>query len=57
MDLNKGVPTLFAYCENPIWNFFFLIQPGYMPLDGLCLAFFQDFSLKKIRGVCGANHL
>ena len=23
MDLNKGVPTLFAYCEKLIWKFFF----------------------------------
>ena len=23
MDLNKGIPTLFAYCEKLIWKFFF----------------------------------
>ena len=23
MDLNKGVPTLFAYCEKLMWKIFF----------------------------------
>ena len=36
MDLKKEVTTLFAYCEKLIW--------GYVPLDGLCLEFFPDFS-------------
>ena len=56
MDLNKGVPTLFAYCEKTDLEIFLYIQAGYVPLDGLCLDFFRDF-YDFFRGVCGANHL
>ena len=50
MDVNKGVPTLFANCEKLIWNFFIKIQPGYIPLDGLCLGFLAELKKKKIEG-------
>ena len=40
-DLNKGVPTLFAYCEKIIWNFFFKFTQG----TCLCMAFAWIFFL------------
>ena len=44
MDLNKEVPTLFAHCKKTDLENVLKIQPGYVPLDGLCLEFFRDFS-------------
>ena len=44
MDLNTGVPTLIAYCEKIYPETFLELQPGYVPLDGLCLdVFFSGF--------------
>ena len=43
MNLNRGVPTFLAYCEKKSLGNISLIQPGYVPLDGLCLEFFRDF--------------
>ena len=31
MDLNKGVPTLFAYCEKMIWTIVFKFKQGTCP--------------------------
>ena len=62
MDLNKGVPKLFAYWEKLIWKIILYIQLEYVPLDGFCLEFFRDFSDFFFffffgGGICGANHL
>ena len=54
MDLNKGVPTLFAYCENLIWKFFFKFNQGTSPWMASAWTFFGIF-LIFLRGVCGAN--
>ena len=43
MDLKKGVPTLFAYCEKLIWKFFFKFKQGTC-LGWPLLGFFPDFS-------------
>ena len=56
MDLNKGVPTLFAYCEKLIWKFFFKFKQGTCPWMAFAWNFFGIF-LIFFRGVCGANHL
>ena len=55
-DLNKGVPTLFAYCEKLIWKFFFKFYQDRAlgwPLHGFFFRIFLIF----LRGVCGADHL
>ena len=56
MDLNKGVPTLFAYCEKLIWKIFFKFKQGTCPWMAFAWNFFRIF-LIFFRGVCGANHL
>ena len=56
MDLNKGVPTLFAYGEKLIWKFFFNFKQGTCPWMAFAWNFFGIF-LIFFRGVCGANHL
>ena len=56
MDLNKGVPTLFAYCEKLIWKIFFKFKQGTCPWMAFAWNFFGIF-LIFFRGVCGANHL
>ena len=55
MDVNKGVPTLFAYRENLICKSFFKLNQGTglgWPLPGVFFGFFVF-----LRGVCGAKHL
>ena len=44
MDLNKGVPTLFAYCEKLTWKFFFKFNQGMCPWMAFTSNFFLDFS-------------
>ena len=44
MDLNKEVPTLFAYCEKIIRKFLLKFSQGTHTSNGLCLEFFHDFS-------------
>ena len=57
-DLNKGVPTLFAYCEKLNWNFFFKFNQGTCPWMAFAWNFFFFWIfLIFLRGVCGANHL
>ena len=56
MDLNKGVPTLFAYCEKLIWKIFFTFKQGTYPWMAFAWNFFRDF-YDFFRGVCGANHI
>ena len=56
MDLNKGVPTLFAYCEKLIWKMFFKFKQGTCPWMAFAWNFFGIF-LIFFRGVCGANYL
>ena len=44
-DLNKGVPTLFAYCEKLIWKCFFKFSQGTCPWMAFAWIFFsRDFS-------------
>ena len=43
MDLNKGVPKLFAYCEKLIWKFFFKFNQGTYPWMALAWNFFGIF--------------
>ena len=46
MDLNKGVPTLFAYCEELTWNFYFnstRVRAHRWPLLGIFSGFFWFF--------------
>ena len=40
MDLNKGVPTLFAYCEKLIWTIFFKFKQGTCPWMAFAWNFF-----------------
>ena len=44
MDLNKGVPTLVAYCEKLMWKFFLKFKQGTCPCMAFAWNFFQDFS-------------
>ena len=44
MDLNKGVPTLFAYCEKLNWKIFFKFNQGTYPWMAFAWNFFRDFS-------------
>ena len=39
----KGVPTLFAYCEKPVWKFFFKFNQGTCPQMAFAWDFFPDF--------------
>ena len=59
MDLIKGVPTLFTYCEKLIWKIFFKFKQGTCPWMAFAWIFFPDSSdfFFFFRGVCGANHL
>ena len=43
MDLNKGVPTLFAYCEKLIRKFFFKFSQGTCPCMHFALIFLGLF--------------
>ena len=43
MDLNKGVPRLFAYCEKPIWKCFFKFNQGTCPWMAFAWNFFRIF--------------
>ena len=54
MDLKKGVPTLFAYCEKLIWKFFFKFKQGTCPWMAFAWNFFRIFLIFS-RGVCGAK--
>ena len=44
MDLNKGVPTLFAYCKKLIWKFVFKFKQGTCPWMAFAWIFFPDSS-------------
>ena len=44
MDLNTGVPTLFAYCEKLMWKFFFKFNQDTCPWMAFSWIFFRDFS-------------
>ena len=44
MDLNKGVPTLFAYCEKLIRKIFFKFKQGTCPWMAFAWIFFGIFS-------------
>ena len=48
MDLNKGVPMLFAYCEKLIWNFFFKFNQGACPWMAFAWNFFEIFLFKNL---------
>ena len=56
MDLNKGVPTLFAYCEKLIWKIFLKFNQGTCPWMAFAWIFFGIFFF-FFKGVFGANHL
>ena len=43
MDLNKGVPRLFAYCEKLIWKIFFYFKQGTCPWMAFAWNFFGIF--------------
>ena len=43
MDLNKGVPTLFAYWEKLIWKIFFKFKQGTCPWMAFAWNFFGIF--------------
>ena len=45
MDLNKGVPTLFAYCEKLIWKIFFKFKQGTCPWMAFAWNFFGIFMI------------
>ena len=45
MDLNKGVPTLFAYCERLIWKIFFKFKQGTCPSMAFAWIFFGIFMI------------
>ena len=52
MDLNKGVPTLFAYCENWSGKIFFKFNQGTCPWVAFVWNFFRIF-LIFLRGSVG----
>ena len=56
LELNKGVPTLFAYCEKLIWIFFFKFNQDTCPWMAFVWIFLWIFLFFE-RGVSGANHL
>ena len=43
MDLNKGVPTLFAYCKKLMGKFFFRFKQGTCPWMAFAWNFFGIF--------------
>ena len=45
MDLNKGVPTLFVYCEKLIWKIFFKFKQGTCPWMAFAWNFFGIFMI------------
>ena len=55
MDLNKGDPTLFAYCEKLIWKCFFKFKQGTCPLMAFAWIFFFRIFLIFLRGSVGQN--
>ena len=57
INLNKGVPTLFAYCEKLIWENFFEFNQGTCPWMAFAWIFFGIFLMIFMRGVCWANYL
>ena len=57
MDLNKGLPTFFAYCEKLIWKFFSKFNQGTCPWMAFASNFFGIFLIFLLRRVCVANHL
>ena len=50
MDLNKGVPTLFAYCEKLIWKIFFKFKHGTCPWMAFARKFFGIFMIYFLGG-------
>ena len=52
MDLKKGVPTLFAYCEKLIWKMFFKFNQGTCPWMAFAWIFVGIF-LIFLRGSVG----
>ena len=55
MDLKKGVPTLFAYCEKLIWKCFFKFKQGTCPWMAFAWIFFFRIFLIFLRGSVGQN--
>ena len=53
MDLNKGVPTLFAYCEKLIRKFFFKFNQGMCPWMAFAWNFFRDLKKFFLMGSVG----
>ena len=45
MDLNKGVPTLFAFCEKLLWKIFFIFKQGTCPWMAFAWNFFGIFMI------------
>ena len=45
MDLNKAVPTLFAYCEKLIWKIFLKFKQGTCPWMAFAWNFFGIFMI------------
>ena len=43
MDLNKGVPTSFVYCEKLIWKFFFTLNQSTCPWMAFAYIFSRIF--------------
>ena len=56
MDLKKGIPTLFAYCEKLTWNFFLKFKQVTRPWMAFAWKF-PGFLQFFFRVVYGANHL
>ena len=49
IDLNKGVPTLFAYCEKLIWKCFFKFTQGSCPWMAFAWKFFRSLAFTAHR--------
>ena len=57
MDLNKGVPTLFAYCEKLIWKIFFKFKQGTCPWMAFAWNFFGIFMIFFQGGLWGKSFI
>ena len=53
MDLNNGVPTLFAYCEKLIWKIFFKFNQGTCRWMAFASNFFGIFLIFFLGGSVG----
>ena len=58
MDLNKGLPTFFAYCEKLIWKFFSKFNQGTCPWMTFASNFFGIFLIFFLKeGLCGKSFI